>query len=96
MPHWVKMEKLYFHILPGTIDPLSFCKRPQKGTGDWQEDIFFGPPGHEDYNGPEWGTGGQNNYIILLIAITIPEPMVVHFIKEWMELYFILDQQMVV
>ncbi len=66
-------EIIFSHYSGADIDGLSFCKRPQKGTGDWQENIFHGPPGHEGLVWPRMVTGGQNNNIIYLIAITRPE-----------------------
>jgi len=66
-------EIIFSHFSGAAIDGLSFCKRPEKGIGDWQENIFLGPPGHEDLVWPRMVTGGQNNNIIYLIAITRPE-----------------------
>ncbi len=67
-------EIIFSHISGGDIDALSYCTRPQKGEGEWEENVFYGPPGHEQLIWPRMVTGGQNNNIIYLIAVTAPVP----------------------
>ncbi len=67
-------EIVISHYSGADIDGLSYCTRPQKGEGDWEENIFYGPPGHEHLLWPRMVTGGQDNNIIYLIAITAPVP----------------------
>jgi len=57
----------------GNIDNgLMFNKRDEKGTGEWTEFSFVGPSGH-DLLWPRMTTGGVNNSVIHLVAITTPE-----------------------
>lgn len=55
--------------LPGAI---AFSWRDEKGTGDWQHFDFFGPADHEDLLWPRMTTGGVDNSVIHLIALTKP------------------------
>lgn len=54
---------------PGAI---AFSWRSEKGTGDWQYFDFFGPADHEDLLWPRMTTGGVDNSVIHLIALTKP------------------------
>ncbi len=51
---------------------LLFSKRINKGSGDWTESLFQGPPGQEALLWPRMVTGGLNHNLIYLIALTTP------------------------
>lgn len=46
--------------------------RPQHGTGNWSEQTFYGPAGHEDIAWAHAITAGPNHNTIHLLALTRP------------------------
>jgi len=65
-------EIVFSHYSGADIDGLSYCTRQQKGEGDWEEQLFLGPSGHEELVWPRMITGGENKNVIYLIALTRP------------------------
>lgn len=51
---------------------LTFSKRENKGTGEWEQWILQGPEGFENIYVPHMATGGLNNSVIHVLAITHP------------------------
>ncbi|MDT8392580.1 MAG: hypothetical protein RQ761_01960, partial [Bacteroidales bacterium] len=55
---------------------LEFIQRPAKGTGDWTQTLFVGPPGIEgDITWPRMITSGENNEVIHVLVNTNGEWM---------------------
>jgi hypothetical protein len=54
------------------VEGLALLKRINKGTGDWEELNFLGPPECEGILWPRIATGGANNSVIHLLAVTAP------------------------
>lgn len=65
-------EIVFSHFSGTEIDGLSYCHRPYRIVGEWEEHIFQGPTGNEGLVWPRMVTGGENNNTIFLIAITMP------------------------
>jgi hypothetical protein len=66
-------EIIVSHISGSEIEKgLNLLKRDNKGTGDWEHSIFEGPEGFEEILFPRIATGGVNNSMIHLLAITHP------------------------
>ncbi|MCD4730419.1 MAG: T9SS type A sorting domain-containing protein [Bacteroidales bacterium] len=59
--------------LSGAVDVgLLINMRETKGTGDWIESLYHGPPGHESVIYPSMVTGGENHNSIYLLSLTRP------------------------
>ncbi|MEA3505306.1 MAG: T9SS type A sorting domain-containing protein [Bacteroidota bacterium] len=56
----------------GGNDGLILSRRDTKGTGDWAYSYLQGPDGNLDLLWPRMVTGGENNDVIHVIAITPP------------------------
>lgn len=65
-------EIVFSHFSGAEIEGLSYCHRPYRIVGEWEEHIFQGPSGHEGLLWPRMVTGGENDNTIFLIAITYP------------------------
>ncbi len=65
-------ELIVSHLSGADIDGLLFNKRINKGVGDWEEWNFTGPQLFEDIIFPRMATGGVNNSVIHLLAVTKP------------------------
>ncbi|MCD4729974.1 MAG: hypothetical protein K8R74_05210, partial [Bacteroidales bacterium] len=72
-PYGEDGEIIVSHISGYEVEKgLNLLKRDNKGTGDWDHWIFEGPEGFEDIYFPRIVTGGVNNSVIHLLAITHP------------------------
>ena len=56
----------------GGADGLILSRRENKGTGEWEYSYLQGPDGNPDLLWPRMVTGGENNDVIHVIAITPP------------------------
>jgi hypothetical protein len=72
-PYGENGEIVVSHISgAGEAEGLTLLKRENKGTGDWEELNFLGPPDCEDLKWPRIATGGVSNSVIHLLAVTAP------------------------
>ncbi len=68
-------EIIVSHISGGYPEEgLTLLKRENKGVGDWEELNFIGPQGCENIIWARLATGGINNSVIHLLAVTAPSP----------------------
>ncbi|RLD55697.1 MAG: hypothetical protein DRJ05_12560 [Bacteroidetes bacterium] len=57
---------------PTSEEGLLFSQRINKGVGEWEGSMFFGPDGHKDLLWHRMVTGGENNNSIYLFAQVRP------------------------
>ncbi len=65
-------EMYLAHYSGAEVDGLIYGIREEKGTGDWMFTDFFGPPGFEGLIWSKLATGGVDNSVVHLIALTRP------------------------
>ena len=65
-------EMIISHISGGDDDGLLINRRDEKGTGDWEEYLFPGPPGGEALLWPTFVTAGADYNEVYLLSVTRP------------------------
>ncbi|MFP4471699.1 MAG: hypothetical protein ACLFPE_13530, partial [Bacteroidales bacterium] len=68
---WGENGEIVSAHVSGTT-PLQFSKRATKGVGAWEEFTYDGPDDDHWYLWPRLTSGGENNEIMHLIALTAP------------------------
>jgi len=71
-PLGINGEIVVSHISGSDTSGLMFCKRENKGEGEWTESILTGPAGQEGLLWQRMVTGGADHNYIYLIAMTKP------------------------
>lgn len=66
-------EIVLCHDFSASTPGIVYNIRPQKGSGDWTESTFSGPPGHIDLAWPRMTTSGPDRNTVHQIAVTKSE-----------------------
>lgn len=71
-PLGIDGEIIVSHYSGAPIDGLIFSRRINKGSGDWTQFDYHSPQATADYLWPRMATGGIDNSVLHLVAITTP------------------------
>ncbi|HRX97550.1 MAG TPA: carboxypeptidase regulatory-like domain-containing protein, partial [Bacteroidales bacterium] len=71
-PWGMEGEIIVSHYSGASEDGLIISSRPQKGTGNWGFQNFYGPQSNAHYLWPRSVTGGNNHSDLHVIALTAP------------------------